>query len=67
MAVRVLKKTNRRERRITCVRCGKVLIFEIGDIVQGDDGLCYVICANLKCRKSNYVGTSDVRPKGRTL
>lgn len=65
MAVRVLKKFSRKERRTVCVRCGKTLVYESGDIITGDDGLCYILCPNQRCRRSNYVGTQDVRQRRR--
>jgi len=60
MAVRILKKRNAKERTLVCSRCGKTVVYEVEDIVIGDDSLCYVFCANKRCRKSNYVGTRDV-------
>jgi hypothetical protein len=64
MAVRILKKRNSKEHTLVCCRCGKTIVYENEDIIIGDDNLCYVFCANKRCKKSNYVGTRDVAETG---
>ena len=65
---RILKKHSSKERQLVCCRCGKTNVYEPeNDVVQAEDGLCYIICANKRCAASNYIGTIDVlTPRRRT-